>query len=75
MQNKTTIRYNLIPVRMFIFNTLLNNKCCEDVEKRETSCTVGGMQTGPATVENSMEGPQKLKTGTAYDPAIPLRGI
>ena len=33
------------------------------------------MQTGEATVENSMEFPQKTKNGTAFDPAIPLLGL
>ena len=34
-----------------------------------------GMQTGAATVENSVEIPQKIKNGTAFDPAISLLGI
>ena len=34
-----------------------------------------GMQTGAATVENSMEFPQKIKNGTAFDPVIPLLGM
>ena len=34
-----------------------------------------GMQTGAATVENSMEVPQKIKNGTAFDPVIPLMGV
>ena len=34
-----------------------------------------GMQTGAATVENSMEFPQKIKNGPAYDQMIPLLGI
>ena len=34
-----------------------------------------GMQAGEATVENSMEFPQKTKNGTALDPAIPLLGL
>ena len=37
-----------------------------------------GMQTGAATVESSMEMPQKIKNGTQfhfYDPAIPLLSI
>ena len=33
------------------------------------------MQTDAATVENSMEFPQKTKNGTAHDAAIPLLGI
>ena len=44
----------------------------EDVEKREpfSSTLLVGMQTGAATVENSMEFPKKTKDGTAFDPAI-----
>ena len=34
-----------------------------------------GMQTGEATVENSMEFPQKTKNGTAFFPAILLLGL
>ena len=30
------------------------------------------MQIGEATVENSIELPQKIKMGTAYDPAVLL---
>ena len=33
-----------------------------------------GMQTGTATVENSMEFPQKTKNGTAFDPQL-LRAL
>ena len=33
------------------------------------------MQTGAATMENSMEFPQKTKNGTAFDSAIPLLGL
>ena len=33
------------------------------------------MQAGTATVENSMEFPQKTCNGTAFDPAIPLLGL
>ena len=34
-----------------------------------------GMQTGEATVENNMEFPQKTKSGTSFDPAIPMLGL
>ena len=34
-----------------------------------------GMYVGPATMENSMEAPEKPKTELSYDPAIPLLGI
>ena len=33
------------------------------------------MQTGAATVESSMEIPQKLKMDLSFDPVIPLLGI
>ena len=34
-----------------------------------------GMQTGAATLENSMEVPQKFKIDLPYDPAVALLGI
>ena len=34
-----------------------------------------GMQIGAATVESSMEIPQKIKNRTAFDPVIPFLGI
>ena len=34
-----------------------------------------GIQTGAATVESSVEIPQKIKNGSVFDPAIPLLGI
>ena len=34
-----------------------------------------GMQTGAATVENSMEFPQKIKNQTAFGPTTPLLGL
>ena len=34
-----------------------------------------GMQTGAATLENTMEFPQKTKNGSAFGPAIPVLGL
>ena len=34
-----------------------------------------GMQIGTATVENTMQIPQKIKMKLSYDPVIPLLGI
>lgn len=36
-------------------------KASEDVKQKECLCTISGMQTCVATVENSRQGPQKLK--------------
>ena len=43
--------------------------------KGNPSALMVGMQTGAATVENSMEFPQKTKNRTAFWPAIPLLGL
>ena len=42
MQIKTTMRYQLTPVRMAIIKNLQQINTGEDVEKREPSCKVGG---------------------------------
>ena len=42
MQIKTTVRYHLTPVRMTLIKKSTNNKCWQDVEKREPLNTVGG---------------------------------
>ena len=43
--------------------------------KANPSTLLVGMQTGVATVEKSMEFPQKTKSGTSFDPAIPMLGL
>ena len=43
--------------------------------KGNPSAMLVGMQTGAATVENSIEFPQKLKMELPFDPAIPLLGL
>ena len=76
MQIKTTVRYHLTPVRMAIINKSTNDKCLQGcVEKGTLDALLVGMQIGTATVESSMELPQKLKMELPYDPAIPLVGI
>ena len=43
--------------------------------KRNTHALLVGMQTGAATMGDSMEIPQKTKNKIPYDPTIPLLGI
>ena len=75
IQTKTTMKYRLTPVRMTIINKS-TNKCWQDVEKRELSCTVGGnadwcSHCGKQYGITS----KKLKMDLHYDPAIPLLGV
>ena len=68
MQIKTRIRYDLTLVRMA---KIKNRK--QQVLVR--MCTVGGNETAAATVENSMEVPQKIKIELLCYPVIELLGI
>ena len=43
--------------------------------KWNSSALLVEMQTGAATVENSMEFPQKTKSRAAFCPAIPVLGL
>ena len=64
MQIKTTMRYHLTPVsdqHKQIHKQMLERMW----RKGNLSALLVGMQTGEATVENSMEFPQKTKNGTA----------
>ena len=45
------------------------------LRKGNPSTLLVGMQTGAATMENSMEFPQNLKMELPFDPAIPLLGL
>ena len=61
---KTTVRCHLTPARMAIIKKTKLTSAIKDMEKREPSCTVGGMQVGSATRVNSMEVSQKIKNRT-----------
>ena len=65
MQIKTTMSYHLPPVRMPMIKSLQITNAREGVEKREPSYTVSGNVIGAASVENSMEVPQKTKNRIA----------
>ena len=43
MQNKTTIRYHLTPVKMTFLKRQQISSICEDVEKKEFSCPFGNI--------------------------------
>ncbi|KAF0870796.1 LORF2 protein, partial [Crocuta crocuta] len=69
-QIKTARRYHLIPVRMTITKKT-RDKCPWGVMIWEHLYTC---KLGSATMENSMEFPQKLKNGTTIFPIIPTSG-
>ena len=64
MQIKTTMRYHLTPVRMAIIRKSTITNIGEDVEKGNPCALFVGMQVGAATMENSVEVPQKTKNRT-----------
>ena len=59
MQTKTTIRYYLTYIRMAIIKSLKITSVREDVVKGNSTALLVGMLIGAATLERSMEVPQK----------------
>ena len=66
MQIKTTMRYQLTLTKMTIINKSAKTTVARMWRKVKPSALLVGMKTGVATVENSMEFPQKSKNGTAF---------
>ena len=58
------MRYYLTHVRMAIINNQQMTSAGKDAEEKNPPALLVGMQTGAATVKNSMEFPQKTKNGT-----------
>ena len=74
MQIKITMRYHFTPVRMAIIKKSKKQQVLSRMwRKGNPSALLVELQTGVATVENSMEIPQKMEL--PFDPAIPLLGI
>ena len=59
---------------MATFKETGNNKYFEDVEKKEPSYILVGMQTSISTIENSVEIPLKTGHSTAIQPSNPTAG-
>ena len=68
MQIETTVRYHITPVRMAVINKSTNNKCRQGCGEKGTPFSLlVEMQIGAATVESSMEIPEKNeKIGSAF---------
>ena len=66
MQIKATMRYHLTSVRMAVIKKSTDKQMLERVWRKGNSpALLVGMQIGAATGENSMEAPQKTKSGVA----------
>ena len=63
-QIRTTRRYHFTPVRMAHVNNSGTNRCWRGCGERGSLALLVGMQAGAATLENSMEVPQKTKNRT-----------
>ena len=76
MKIKTTMNYDLTPVRMAIIKTSTNNKCWRRCGQRECSCTVDG-NANWYSHHGRWYGDSLKKLGIKppYDPAIQLPGI
>lgn len=81
MHIKTTMRYHVTPVKMAdikrkkITKPKLKQLMVSVWRRRNSLTLLVGMQTGPASMENSVGYLQQLKMNLPNDPVIPLVGI
>ena len=66
MQIKTTMRHHLTPVRKATINKINKQVPARMWRKGNPFALLVGMQMGAATVERSMEIPQKIKNGSGF---------
>ena len=64
MQIKTTVTYPLTSLRWLLSKRLEIISVREEVDKENPCVLLTGMQMNAGTMENSMEGPQKVKNRT-----------
>ena len=69
IQIQTTVRHHLTPVRMAKINDSDDSRCWRLWRNGNPLALLVGMQTGAATLENSMELPQKTKNRTTLQPS------
>ena len=74
MQIQTTMRYHFTPTRMSIIKKSDSNKHWQGRGEAGTLMHCWWQTKGAATVENSLEVPQKFNTESPLGPAIPLPG-
>ena len=73
--NQTRVRYHLTSVRMAKINSIKNPGVSARIWRKGNPLTLVEMQTGAATLENSMEVSTNLKIELPYDPATAPLGF
>ena len=70
IQIKTITRYHFTCLRLAFIKKNTNNKCWHGCGEKRPSYTVAGSEIGAATMEYSMEVPQKAISKITYNPGI-----